>query len=129
MALPEIDARELARAQERVAINDPQKLIQFLQGSDRTFLILHAPTLVRGLPWPSGVEALMQVIAAYNSERHTDPTGFVTDEKVPGGQLAEAPIFKDDRLWLDEIDAAINQLQRLKATHQKDLQRRGARRV
>jgi len=127
MDLPTIDASELVAAQDAVAIKSPQQLIQFLQGSDRTWLVFHAPTLVRGLPWPSGVDALMQVVHAYNSERRVEPTGYVVDEKVAGGQTAESPIYKDDRPFLDEIDAAINQLQRLKATHQQDLSRRKAR--
>jgi hypothetical protein len=128
MVMPTVDARALARAQEAVAISDPEHLIRFLQGSDRTYLVFHAPTLVRGLPWPTGVDALMQVVHAYNSQRNVEKTGYVVDEQVAGGSAVGAPIFKDDRLWLDEIDNAIAQLQRLKAQHQADLKKRSARR-
>lgn len=125
MQPPSIDTRELSRAQDAVAVKDPEHLIRFLVGSDLSYLVFHAPTLVRGLPWPTGVDALMQVIAAYNSERRLDDTGWATqsaqDAAVP------VPITKDDRLFLGEIDDAIAQLQRLKNTIVRELVDRGAK--
>ena len=124
--LPELSSALLADAQDRVAMKTPQHLTQFLQSSDRTFLILHAPTLVRGLPWPQGVEALLQVIDAYTSERRLQDTGFFVDETLPNGEKARVPVPKDDRLHLDEIDEAILQLKRLRVVTLAELKRKGA---
>jgi len=126
-----IDANELAQAQAAVAMSSPQKLCEWLERSDRTYLVLHAPTLVRALPWPQGPEWLVTAIDAYTRDRRQEETGWVAPgiQSKPNAPAGEGPVYKDDRLFLDEIDAAIAQLSRLRESVETDLAKKGARRV
>lgn len=114
---------EVLRAQERVAMRDPQHLLRWLQATNRTFLVLHSPDLVEGLKHllgsdgePIGLQVLQEVVNAYRSHRNTVPSGVVHRELVraPDGTSREVdvPLMKDDTLTKQELDRAIRQLTR-----------------
>lgn len=108
-----IDPSALKLAQERVSIKDPEHLQRWLDASGRQYLVFRATELVTALPWPSGCEALMQVIAAYAAHRATIPSGrYEVQEDPLSGEAVQIPIFKSDLPEVEELDRAIRFLTR-----------------
>lgn len=94
-----------------VSIKDPEHLKQWLMQTGRTFLIFNAVDLVDSLPWPGGVDALVQIIACYRDHRIALPTGRVRKDVDPTlGKEVEIPICKRELLELEEMDRLVRQL-------------------
>jgi hypothetical protein len=111
-------AKALNAEQVRTAMKSPEHLARWLEATNRKWVVLNSADLVKALPWPSGVEALMQIIAAYRDERSAQWTGrtsrfsgtnAITGEKVD----TDIKIMKTDRLEIEELDRAIRYLMNL----------------
>ena len=105
LTLPEnrnLTPEERMQAALRVSLSSPEKLIQWLEASGRTWIVFNARQLVDALPWPDGVSAFMQCVAAYRDHRSTIPTG---ETETVSGQ--EVPKFHTEALTVDELDRAI----------------------
>ena len=114
MLLPKLEsmsAIERSEALMRVAMKTPEHLKQWLDGTGRRWLVLNGLDLVDALPWPHGIEILMQIIAGYRDHRATIPTGRFQ----PGAALAttgfvQVPVMKGETLEIEELDRAIRAL-------------------
>jgi len=93
---------ERSEAAMRTAMASPEKLKEWLNASGRTWLVLNGVQLVDSLPWPTGVNAFMEVIAAYRDHRSAIPTGDT--EKIGGGEVAR---YHTEALTLIELDRCI----------------------
>lgn len=77
------DEKALRIAGERVAVKTPDHLKQWLRETGRTTLIFNALDLVDALPWPSGVEALINIINCYQQHRiPKDKSDLPTQEEL-----------------------------------------------
>lgn len=94
-----------------VSIKDPEHLKQWLKQTGRSFLIFDAGDLVDSLPWPDGVDALVQIIACYRDHRAVKPTGRVAQEtEAVLGKTVEVPTYKTDTLEVEEMDRLVRYL-------------------
>lgn len=118
-----------------VAMTDPAHLKRWLTEKDLGFLVWNALDLVDSLPWPGGVETLQLLIAGYREHRGTIDTGIRERVALPrptvlAGKVlspftaTEMSVFKSEQLEPEEIDAAIAQLQRLRAGIEADRAKR-----
>ena len=110
-----VDARGLDPSLAATAMADPGHLKAWLRASDREYLVLHAPSLVDALPWPQGVQALMQILEAYRSHRMAQSP--VTRDREG------RDVHRDDRLTPAESEEAVSQIRR----HQAALEREWGR--
>lgn len=111
--------RELVEARERISIKDPGHLKRWLDATGRRYLIFDALDLVDALSWPSGVDSLMGLVAAYDGHRRSLETGRherVIDPTL--GKEIEVPVFKTEVLELEELDRCIRFL--IKLAKEKD---------
>jgi len=109
--MPQMLAQELAAAQMRVAMKSVEHLCEWLEASNRRWLVFDALELVKSLPWPNGVEALMQIIACYRDHRAAQASGRTEELKHSlTGELSKVPIMKGDQLEIEELDRAIRYL-------------------
>lgn len=116
--------------QMNIAISDPNKLVAWLNNSDRIFLVLRNEDLVRSLPlFKEGIEVVQQLVSCYRDHRRLQATGLfeealvndhVTDRRVP----IRMPIMKDELLEPEELDELIEWAQRQKT---EALKRRAAK--
>lgn len=91
-----------------VAMKDPEHMKRWLEASGRRFILLDALQLVDALPWPSGIQILMQVLDCYRDHRRCIPTGELRVETEPTlGTQIEVPMFHDELLSVPEMDRAI----------------------
>jgi len=104
-------SQERSEAQMRVAMQSPEHLKRWLEASGRRWLVLDAMALVEALPWPAGVEAFLQIVAAYRDHRAVQPSGRlevifnpVTKERV------KVPQMKEETLEVEELDRVIRYL-------------------
>ncbi len=103
----------------RVAISDPAHLKAWLRDTNRRWLIFDALDLVDSLPFPSGVDSLVQLIACYRDHRRAIPTGRVEVQTDPvTGAAVEVPVCKGDALEVSELDQVIRYLVTL--IHERD---------
>lgn len=93
----------------RTGMASPDKLTQWLEASGRSWLVFNARQLVESLPWPDGVSALAQIIAAYRDHRSTIPTGETETIETPKGPVQVAK-FHGEVLSVPELDRAIRYL-------------------
>lgn len=112
--LPEVEGlseqEKLARL-GRVAISSPEHLKRWLRDTDRRWLIFDALELVDSLPFPSGVDSLIQLIACYRDHRRAIPTGRTELQENPAtGASIEVPVTKGEALEVDELDQVIRYL-------------------
>jgi hypothetical protein len=114
---------ELLARQQAVALTDTDHLLRWLQKTNRTFLVLYTPDLVKCLSditdesgEPVGLLAFQQVVNAYRGHRLTLPSGEVQEEeaRAPDGtkHIVRTEKMKDDTLTTAELDRAIRQLTR-----------------
>jgi len=75
--------REVA---DSIAIRSPAHLKQWLHASGRAFIVFDANDLVDGLPWPDGVDAMIQLVEAYRQHRCAEVA-----EEVPCKRCAKKP--------------------------------------
>lgn len=88
----------------RAAMQSPEQLKRWLRQSNRQYLIFDALDLVEALPWPAGVEALQQLIAAYRDHRRTIPTSKLEVIHDPQTNTdKEVRVMKDETLELGEL--------------------------
>jgi hypothetical protein len=64
------------------AIKDPGHLKRWLIESKRQWVMLKSEDLVDALPWPDGVDILMQVIEAYRQHRVGVPVDYAPCPKL-----------------------------------------------
>lgn len=72
--LPEVKAMspsDRVEAMKRVSLKTPEALKTWLAASGRRWLIFDSLDLVDSLPWPGGVETLMQITTGYDDHRRT----------------------------------------------------------
>lgn len=111
-----VDTRvPLTPEQIQTAMKSPEHLREWLDASGRRWLVFDGVELVKALPWPHGVEAFMQVIAAYRDERRTVWTGkmekFKGKNAVTGEEIdQEVKVMKGEHLEVEELDRAIRYL-------------------
>lgn len=99
---------ELSEEQLRTAMKSQEHLKKWVEESGRRWLVLNGAHLVDALPWPSGVEALMQVIACYRDHRAALDTGETQLVENPiTKEMAEVPMYYPETLTLTEYDRAI----------------------
>jgi hypothetical protein len=111
MDMKQVSAQQLSEARMRVAMSSPEHLKHWLDESGRRFLVLPAMELVDSLPWPHGVEALMQIIAAWRDHRMAQPSGRTHEMRHPmTGDRMRVPVMKGDSLEVEELDRAIRYL-------------------
>ena len=108
-----MSVQERAEARERVAMESPDHLRRWLRESGREWLVLNAVDLVKAIPWPAGVDSLMQIMASYREYRAAKPTGRTEKQVEPTmGIEIEVPIMHGENLEADELDSAIRYLVR-----------------
>lgn len=102
---------EMSQAKMRVAMQSVEHLKRWLEASGRRWLVFPAMELVDALPWPSGVEALMQIVAAYRDHRAAIPSGRTEKifDPVSHEELV-IPVMKGETLEVAELDRAIRYL-------------------
>lgn len=120
---------DLNNEQLNVAIKDPQQLINWLQASDRKYLVLETRDLIEALAtvdFVGGVENLQQIISLYRDHRRRIPTGLheeaEVNDHVSGKKIAvKMQIFKDELLEPEELTDLIEwaMRQRTAATAQR----------
>lgn len=92
----------------RVSVKDKGQLKRFLEQSGRRWLVLDSLQLVDALPWPDGVSAFVQVIAALRDHRAAIPTGDFEEQTHPvTGDKYRAPRMHGEDLEVAELDRAI----------------------
>lgn len=102
---------ELSEEQMRTAMKDQGHLKKWLVESGRKWIVLNGDHLVDALPWPTGVEAFMQVIACYRDHRaalDTGETQLVENPKTK--EMDEVTMFYPETLTVTEMDRAIRWL-------------------
>lgn len=103
-----VTLEEQAQRLFNVAIKDPEHLKRWLQESGRTWLIFNTNDLVDALPFPDGLDTLIQIIACYRDHRSIMPSGRVEKQVNPvTGKEVEVPLSKSDKLEVAELDRAI----------------------
>ena len=110
---PGLSVKEQSERLLRVSLADADQLKAWLEKSGRKWLIFDAIALVDALPFPDGVDTLIQVIACYRDYRSTQPSGRTERIKDPTfGKVIEAPIYKGEMLEVEELDRVIRYLVR-----------------
>ena len=104
----EMTVEERAKCLLNVAIQSPAHLKRWLGSTGRRWLVFNALDLVDALPWPAGLDSLMQLIACYRDHRRQIPSGVVEKQVDPIlGQEVEVPLMKSDVLELREMDQLV----------------------
>jgi len=102
---------ERSEAKMRTAMKSQKHLMAWLDASGRSYLVLKATDLVQALPFPEGIEPLMQIFQAYRDHRATQETGRYDTMPDPlGGPAHEVPVMKGETLEIEELDRAIRYL-------------------
>ena len=103
--------QQISEARMRTAMASPNHLRVWAEASGRRWLVFHTGELIDALPWPAGVEAFMQIVAAYRDHRAAIPSGRVEVVTHPlTGEKHKIPITKGETLEVDELDRAIRYL-------------------
>jgi len=102
---------QLSQAAIQTALKDPDHLKRWLDASSRRWMVFNGIDLIDALPWPSGVEAFMQVVMAYRDHRRVMDSGRTEIVEDPTtGEMVEVPVPKDESLEVEELDRAIRYL-------------------
>lgn len=102
---------EQAKALLRVAIKDAGHLKSWLEKSGRKWLVFNSVDLVDALPFPDGVDTLIQLIACYRDYRSVQVSGRTETVKEPVlGHVVDMPVYKGEKLEVEELDRAIRYL-------------------
>lgn len=108
-----LSLEEQAKRLFNVAIKDPDHLKRWLEATGRRWLIFDTLELVDSLPYPEGLDYLMQIIACYRDYRRAIPSGRTETIIEPTlGKTVERMIYKDETLEVAELDRAIRYLVR-----------------
>lgn len=103
----EITMEEMSQRLIRTSLKDPEHLKKWLDESNRRYLVFDSLDLVDSLPFPAGIDSLMQLIACYRDHRATKPSGRAEKSSLVSGEDVEIPIMKTDVLEVEELDRAI----------------------
>jgi len=107
----QLSAVEASERRMKVAIKSSAHLKQWLQASGRRWLVFNGEHLVDALPWPDGVQALIQMVACYRDHRSTLNTGELQLVENPEtGEMLETSLFYPETLTLTEMDRVIRYL-------------------
>lgn len=107
----QMSEEERLAAQRRVALDDPEKLLRWLEASGRRYILLDAKHLAEALPWPDGHEYFQQILQCYRDHRSTIPTGKTETTHDPvTGEDVEIPVMRDEMFTIEELDRAIRYL-------------------
>jgi uncharacterized small protein (DUF1192 family) len=112
-------------AKDRVAVQTPAHLKRWLSASGRKYLIFKTDDLIDALPWPAGVETLMQIVREYDLQRQQIDSGQTELMLTDAGEAVVA-VSKTQLLERDEINECIEQLQTEYAQRSAEAQRRAA---
>ncbi len=107
----EMSLEEQSQRLFRISIKNAGQLKAWLEKTGRTWLVFNAMELVDSLPFPDGLDTLIQIIACYRDHRRTLPSGRTekqTDEML--GEEIDVPVMKDELLEVAELDRAIRYL-------------------
>jgi hypothetical protein len=92
----------------QLAMSSPDHLKLWLRESGRTWIVLNGPELVDALPWPGGVQELMDLVFLVAQHRSKKPSGRMSTLQDPvTGEDVEVPINKGETLEPEELDRAI----------------------
>jgi hypothetical protein len=105
-----MSSQERSEAQMRVSMQNPEHLKSWLVASGRRWLVINALELVDALPWPAGVDAFLQIVAAYRDHRGAMPSGRMEVIAHPNGESITVPVMKGETLEVEELDRAIRYL-------------------
>lgn len=105
-----MSSQERSEAQMRVSMQHPEHLKSWLVASGRRWLVINALELVDALPWPAGVDAFLQIVAAYRDHRGAMPSGRMEVIAHPNGESITVPVMKGETLEVEELDRAIRYL-------------------
>lgn len=106
------------------AITSKAHLIQWLEASDRKYIVMNARHFVEALPdgegFQNGVEMLQQLLSCYRDYRMLIPTGYAATitEGIAKGQ--KAPIMLDETFSSDEWSIFIEWAQDQRARAQQE---------
>ena len=103
-----IDAAELRRRQIATAMKEPDHMKRWLRESGRAWLVFNTTDLIDALPWPLGVDQLMNIVFAYGELRRKVDSGRSETVIEPlSGKKVQIPVYKDETLEVEELDRAI----------------------
>jgi len=106
-----LTAAEIRKRQIATAMKDPGHLKQWLRESGHQWLVLRTDDLVDALPWPGGVETLIDLVNCYTDHRRTIDSGRREFQKEPlTNKRVEVVVHKDQTLELEELDRCIRWL-------------------
>lgn len=106
-----MDAAEVIRRQRATAMKSPEHLKQWLQASGHAWLVFNTQDLIDSLPWPFGVEMMMDLVHTYSDHRCAIDSGRREVQKEPiTGKSIEVVIYKDQTLEVEELDRCIRHL-------------------
>jgi hypothetical protein len=92
----------------RVAMTCPKHLKAWLHETGRRWLIFDALELVDSLPFPEGVDSLIQLIACYRDHRRAIATGrFESCTDPVLGVPVDIPVGKGEGLEVEEMEQVV----------------------
>lgn len=110
----DLSMEEQAKRLFNIAIKDPDHLKRWLEATGRRWLVFDTLELVDSLPYPEGLDYLMQIIACYRDYRRAIPSGSTEKIIEPTlGHEVERMLYKDETLEVAELDRAIRYLVRM----------------
>lgn len=105
----------LTPEQVATAMKSPDHLRAWVEASGRRWLVLDGVEFTKALPFPHGVEAFMDMLAAYRDERRAVWTGrlekYVGKNELTGDKIdTELRVMKGEHLEVEELDRAVRYL-------------------
>jgi len=99
---------EMSQRILNISLRDKNHLKDWLEQTNRKWLIFNARDLIDALPFPEGIDDLMRVIACYRERRRQIPSARVLKQRDPTlGKKIDVPLMKDEQLEIDEWDRLI----------------------
>lgn len=106
-----LTAAEVRRRQIATSMKSPEHLMQWLTESGHGWLVMRTDELVKSLPWPGGVETVIDLVNLYTDYRRTIDSGRRELQKEPvTGEQVEVVVYKDQDLEVEELDRVIRWL-------------------
>ena len=98
----------LREARIRTAMSSPAHLKLWLKESGRGWLVINSDELVDALPWPAGVQEVMDLVSLVANHRAGLPSGRTQAVEEPLTRSpVEIPVYKTEELEVPELDRAI----------------------
>ena len=105
-----LNTNQESESRMSAAMKSPDHLKRWLEESGRRYLVFDGLELIDALPWPDGIEALMQLISCYRDYRSVKDTGRKESIEVDSGEVVTVSVFKSEVLELEELDRVIRYL-------------------